>query len=301
MLKTVIVGVDGFEGDQDAIALARSLAPDAELVLACAYPYDSTASRFALLGYGTALREQTEHDIKHARKAAGVPDARIELIADTSPAHALHRLAETESADLVVVGSSRHGKLNRALLGDVSRAVLHGSPCPVAVAPKGFTSGRMRQIGVAFDDSPEAHEALRFAAGLASARGARLHVRTAVENPPVTPAFAVSMADYQELRKTLRDNAQKTLEAAIATLDADVETDAGAIGGRSGEVLDALCADVDLIVCGSRGWGAVRRVVLGSTSDRLIHHAPCPAILVPRSAVPDQAATAPGQLAHVPD
>lgn len=297
MLNTVIVGVDGFEGDQDAIALACSLAPDAELVLACAYPYDSTATRFALLGYGTALREQTEHDVKHARVAADVPDARIELIADTSPAHALHQLAETESADLVVVGSSRHGKLNRALLGDVSRAVLHGSPCPVAVAPKGFASGPVRQIGVAFNDSPEAHEALRFAAGLASARGARLRVRTAVENPVATAAFAGSMIDYEALRK----DAQETLEEAIATLNADVETDAGVIVGRTGDVLDALCADVDLVVCGSRGWGAVRRVVLGSMSDRLIHHAPCPAILVPRSAVPDQEATAPGELAHVPD
>jgi nucleotide-binding universal stress UspA family protein len=118
MLSTVIAGVDGLEGGQDAIALARTLAPEAELVLACAYPYDSTRSRFGLLGYGTALKEQTAHDIRRARREAGLDErTRIELIGDTSPGHALQALAERESADLIVVGSSRHGRASRSMFG----------------------------------------------------------------------------------------------------------------------------------------------------------------------------------------
>jgi nucleotide-binding universal stress UspA family protein len=301
MLNTVIVGVDGLAGGQDAIALARSLAPGAELVLACAYPYDSTPSRFALAGYGTALREQTQHEIKRARDEAGLDDARIELIADTSPAHALHELAKNEPADLVVVGSARYGKVSRAVLGDVSRAVLHGSPCPVAVAPKGFASSDVTVVGVAFNGSPEAHEALRFAAGLASDRGARLRVRGAVQDPVMLTGVGGYMVNFDEVREDLRSYSQKILDEAIANLDVDVEVDAKAMIGPAGEVLDALCADVDVVVCGSRGWGGVRRVVLGSTSDRLIHHARCPVIVVPRSAVRDDATGEQGELAHAQD
>jgi nucleotide-binding universal stress UspA family protein len=211
----------------------------------------------------------------------------VDLIADTSPAHALHELARNESADLVVVGSARHGKVSRALLGGVSRAVLHGSPCPVAVAPKGFASSDVTVVGVAFNGSPEAHEALRFAAGLASDRGARLRVRGAVQDPVMLTGVGGYMVNFEEVREDLRSYSQKMLDEAMANLDADVEVDAEAMIGPADEVLDALCADVDVVVCGSRGWGAVRRVVLGSTSDRLIHHARCPVIVVPRSAVAD--------------
>jgi nucleotide-binding universal stress UspA family protein len=298
MFSTVIVGVDGFQGGQDAIALARTLAPAAELVLARAYPYDSTVSRFALLGYGDALREQTEQDVQHTRADAGLPDARIELLADPSPAHALHELAAKRSADLLVVGSSRHGAWDRVFMGDVLRAVLHGSPCPVAIAPKGFASRPVGTIGVAFSDTPEAHEAVSFAAALASALGARLRLRTAVEDPLVMMAPGAYLPDYQEIRASLRTYAQKALGAIVATLDPAIETDAEAIVGRTSDVLDALSAEVDLVICGSRGWGAIRRVALGSTSDRLIHHARCPVVVVPRSASPAPEATTPAVLVH---
>jgi hypothetical protein len=49
------------------------------------------------------------------------------------------------------------------------------------------------------------------------------------------------------------------------------------------EELDKLAAEVDLLVSGSRSWGPIRRTVLGSISDRLIHHAPCPVLVVPRT------------------
>jgi nucleotide-binding universal stress UspA family protein len=60
--------------------------------------------------------------------------------------------------------------------------------------------------------------------------------------------------------------------------------------------MDALSRDVDLIVTGSRGWGPIRRVALGSLSDRLIHHASCPVLVVPRTAISAGAEAAPGEL-----
>jgi nucleotide-binding universal stress UspA family protein len=129
MFMKVIVGDDGLDGGADALALARAIAPDAELILASAYPWDATPSRFVQLGYGNILRDDTEKALRKRRDEAGLPDARIVTIPDTSPARALHHLAESEAADLVVTGASRHSGVGRMLLGDVSRDVLHGSPC----------------------------------------------------------------------------------------------------------------------------------------------------------------------------
>jgi nucleotide-binding universal stress UspA family protein len=286
MFKKVIIGDDGLDGGRDAISLAKSLAPDAELILATAYPYDSTPSRFALLGYGNALREETKKGLSRARDAAGIPDARTVAIPDTSPAHALHHLAEEEHADLIVIGSAHRGGAGRMLLGDVARDMLHGAPCPVAVAPKGFTGGTPATIGVAFDGGPEARGALTVATDLARACHAGLVVREVVESNIFPSVGGYPMANIPEILDDLRDEAQKTLDEAVA--DLGVEVEASAVTGVAAERLDELATEVDLIVCGSRGWGMVRRVILGSTADRLIHRSTSPVLVVPRTAAVNQ-------------
>jgi nucleotide-binding universal stress UspA family protein len=52
--------------------------------------------------------------------------------------------------------------------------------------------------------------------------------------------------------------------------------------GRPADRLLELCADVDLLVIGSRRWGAVARLMLGSTGEALMHDASCPVLVVPR-------------------
>jgi nucleotide-binding universal stress UspA family protein len=290
MFKKVIIGDDGLAGGVDAVALAEALAPDAELLLASTYPYDSVPSRFALLGFGNALREETTTSLSQAREAGGIPDARIVAIGDSSPSRGLHRLAEEEHADLIVIGSAHHGPVGRMFLGDVSRGVLHGSPCPVAVAPRGFSAGAPHVIGVAYDGSPEAQAALAAAAELARGLGARLSVREIVEsNMLMVGGYAIPNLD--EILDDVRGHAQDGLEEVCADLGPDLEIDATAVTGLLAEELDKFSAKVDLLVSGSRCWGPVRRVTLGSTADRLIHHAPCPVLVVPRIAVRDEPTT----------
>jgi nucleotide-binding universal stress UspA family protein len=279
----IIVGDDGLEGGADAVALARALAPHAEVILASAYPWDDVPSRFAQLGYGNALRDDTEKAPAARLRGSGLADARSVAIPDTSPARALQRLAEAEGADLVVIGSARHGAIGRRILGDVGRGLLHGAPCPVAVAPRGQAEqpAALASVGVAFDHSPEARHALDVAHALAAERGLALRVREVVA-PEVIPAMGgYPMVDVAELSEELRADAQARLHAVVGALGGAVAVDAQAVLGATHERLGELAGEVDLLVCGSRGWGAFRRVVLGSTSDHLVHHAPCPVLVVP--------------------
>jgi nucleotide-binding universal stress UspA family protein len=284
MFNKVIVGDDGLEGGADALALARALAPDAELILASAYPWDATPSRFLQLGYGNILRDDTKAALRKRRDEAGLSAARTIAIADTSPARALHRLAETEAADLIVTGTARHGALGRMLLGDVSRDVLHGSPCPVGVAPRGFAVERLDRIGVAFDFSPESEKALAAAVALADAIGARLKMLEVVAADLWPMMGGYPVINLNDIAEELVADAEERMKAKVAALHTDVAVDVQAVVGGTTDRLEQLADEVDLLVCGSRGWGAVRRVVLGSTADRLIHHAACPVLVVPRTA-----------------
>jgi nucleotide-binding universal stress UspA family protein len=57
-----------------------------------------------------------------------------------------------------------------------------------------------------------------------------------------------------------------------------------AVIGLVGEELAAFCDRLDLVVVGSRGYGPMRSLVLGSTSQHLVRHARCPLLVLPRAA-----------------
>lgn len=296
MFTKIVVGVDGAEGGRDALSLARVLAQaDAEIVLVSAFPYESNPSRGSVEGYEQILREAT---MERLREAAGDdPRCRLRAVPDLSPGHAIHHVAEQERAELIVVGSCHRGAIGRVLVGDVSRATLHGATCPVAVAPKGFREhpAPVRTIGVAYNGTPQADAAVAFAATVAAATGASLRLVTVVPTP-IAAAPGIGFAyDWSEVTKAGVEAAEQRLAEVVATLDVPVTTHVAE--GVTGADLEQLSKDVDLMVAGSRGWGTARAVVLGSTTDRLVHHAATPIVVVPGPAAGDGQVAA-DQTAH---
>lgn len=279
MFSRIVVGIDGTPAGEDAVAFARSLSgPDTTLVLVNAFPYEQHASRASVGGFEELLREQS---VEMLAKAAGDSGAERRAIADVSPGRALQRVAESEHADLIVVGSCRYGTVTRVLLGDVSRAVLHGATCAVAVVPRDWRESpqRITRIGVGFTRTPEARAALELAAEMAREHNCTLRVRTSVSVPvSFAPAYAYTY-DWDAIEAEHRTMAQQDLDEAVAGLTMPVVTET-TTGSPAGDLAE-LSEKVDLLVVGSRGWGTAHRVVLGSTSDRVTHHAACPVLVVP--------------------
>lgn len=290
MFQNVIAGVDGYDGGRDAVALAKALGT-ARLTLLGAYPSDTIRTRSSMTGYEELQREDTQRALEAVRLEADV-DAELVAAPDNSPAHALHEAAERIGADLLVVGSAHHGPLGRALLGDVGRALLHGAPCPVAVAPKRFRGGPPRRVAVGFDGTPEAQAALDVAARLTAEDGGALTVYVVWEDPPMPVAAAAGSAAYLgQATSEAREAAEKLLADTLARLPG--RTDGHVLHGRPDIQLEKMADQHDLIVVGSRGWGPVRRIALGSTSDRLLHHTPAAILVVPRPAPAPGAAESP--------
>lgn len=282
MFHLVIAGIDGYDGGRDAAAFARVLEPD-EIHLVSAYPVDRIRTRAALRGYDELLRDDTVRRLEAAEVDAGV-EVQLHAVPDTSPARALQGQAEARGADLLVVGSCHRGKVGRVLLGDVARGVLHGAPCPVAVVPHRYraTHGRLGTVVVADDGSPEAREAVRLGGRLRDELGARLVLLRSIGSISVLDSSPL-FTDWDQILADERADAEGELRAALDGLGGDAEV--RVVVGDAGAMLVAASEDADLVVMGSRGWGSLKRVALGSTSDHLVHHAACPVVVVPRPAV----------------
>lgn len=286
MFKKIVVGYDGSDQAKDALALARLLASaGTSLVAASIYKFEDVYGKGSAgdAGFEAGLREGAE------RPLGDLGDG-IEKRTHGrgSPAHGLQELAESEGADLIVVGSTHHGAVGRTFIGSTSERLLHGSPCPVAVAPKGFASVEspgIRVVAAAYQGVEEARRALELAKRIALESRAELRVISVVEPPEAaTPMFA---NDYRwdEYAQRVRQTVEDELADVVAKAPGELQAQTSVITGDPAAVLAKKAEEgVDLMVMGSRGYGAVKGVLLGSVSAKLIRSATCPLVVVPRGA-----------------
>jgi nucleotide-binding universal stress UspA family protein len=284
----VVIGIDGSDCGEDALALGLRLAraTGARPLLACVYPDEAPIGSGRVdaewVAYG---RDNAEEVLDGAERLA--PDAERRAVGSSSAAHGLDDVAEAEGASLIVVGSTRHGARRRILPGSTGERLLHGAACPVAVAPRASrdrADDPIETIGCAFIDTADGREALRWAAALAARVSSRLHVVSVAARHAETFAPVVRREAEETYISEARAHYQEALDAAIAKLPTEVRATGEVLAG---DVVDSLAAlddrDVDLLVCGSRGYGPVRRVLLGGISTRLIRHAASPVVVVPRA------------------
>jgi len=280
MFENVLVGVDGGQNGRDAIALALRLkGPDGELTLAHVHPGLLRATHAATPGMVDEERTSAASLLASERDAAGV-DAKLVSIEALTPGRGLHEQAESQGADLLVVGSSRHGAWGRVVLGDDTRSALNGAPCAVAIASLGFAerSAPLATIGVAYDESPESVAALEVARELAASTGAgTVKALQVVTVPYVAYAGVFAPGVGDEISAMVAESNERMRQLP--------GVDGRAIYGLAGEELAHFGDEVDLLVVGSRGYGPLKRIVLGSTSSFLQRNAHCPLLVMPRAAV----------------
>jgi nucleotide-binding universal stress UspA family protein len=287
-MSKIIVAVDESQGSSDAIALASRLAgiTGTELMLVNVFPYDTHLSRGANRAFEDYMRHDSEELLERLRSAHGDESVEVRAIANSSAAHGLHELVEREDAGLIVVGSTHTGRAGRVLPGSTAERLLHGSPCPVAVAPKGYAQRAdeaLAVVGCGYDGSASAGQTLVSAHHLAAAAGARLRViraftPLAYDLPPGSIALGGGMASYND---TLHELAAGELDAAVATIASD-EVEADFSTGDAADVLVEASEQMDLLLVGSRGYGPMRSVVVGGVSGRLMRDAACPVMVLPR-------------------
>ena len=136
-----------------------------------------------------------------------------------------------------------------------------------------------RNVLVAVDGSPDAAKALDCALSICSALGARL---TALAVEGKLPAYAASLGEVEEVKREKDAFFARVLaDAEHAARERGVDVRTELVAGHAAEVITHYAAahGHDLIVVGHRGH-FMGDYLLGSTADRVTHHAPCPVMVV---------------------
>ena len=209
-----------------------------------------------------------------------VAQVTVEARPDPSPVRALHEAAE----ELGALAARRRafpprgGRAHRTRRR--RRAAATRGPCAVAVAPtrRGADPPVLRRIGVAYIDGPEGADALALAAAVAARAGGQVRTFTVLDGssgPAGAPQPAARLEAAENIDAKVRAAVPEDLLEATEVLD-----------GRAADELSRVTSELDLLICGSRGYGPVRSLLLGGVSWTLAHTAKCPLLVVPRAPVP---------------
>jgi nucleotide-binding universal stress UspA family protein len=156
----------------------------------------------------------------------------------------------------------------------------------VAVAPSGIRNRKLAElsrVGVGYIDTPEAAAALDFAVRFARRTGAGLRLYTVVPGEAEVMPLFIGVEPEREYVSAAREVYRRHLDEALAGVPPEVPATGEVLTGDVVETLAELGPDqVDVLLCGSRGYGPALRVLLGGVSARLVRRARSPVIVVPR-------------------
>lgn len=269
----VVVAIGG-DGGVAAVQLAQQLAaPGAAIVLARVHHPRSRIDHTAATNAAVRDRAHAMHVLRIARTALGTE---CEIVAEdaTHLVEGLHRIAEREAADLLVLGPHRGVTDGQSALP----GVLRDAPCAVAVAGQHPLSEPLiiDQVGTAFCSTPIGAHAAQTAAALAGRHHADLHAMHVIPvaaSPWMGPAAAA-------IHTLLRVDGSLATEARDAIAQLEPPATAHVVEGDPRSALLAFAKTVDLLTIGSRAHGSLRRLILGSLTEELSVACPCALLVV---------------------
>lgn len=186
----------------------------------------------------------------------------------------------SRSARMVVLGASGSGRVTGVLAGSTAVQVVSHAHCPVVIV-RGRRGAVNGPVVVGVDGSPLSDRALGAAFDEACRRSVPLVAVHAWSDEDLTGPFGVfSLAvDWEEVRQ---DN-ERLLAERLAARQAEypgVKVERVVVRDRPRHQLIDWSRQAQLVVVGSRGRGGFTGLLLGSTSQALIHHADCPVLVV---------------------
>lgn len=207
-----------------------------------------------------------------------------EVVRDVKEAPAIVHYAEAHKIDLIAMDTHARKGISRLFLGSVTSGVLHQSPASVIVVGPDFEihEDHYRRVLAPVDFSESSIAALQQAATIASQHDAELIVLHVVDSPQAVP-----YAGVVESPEVFRERAVRALDDLLGATDLSKQpTRRLVVMGFPSEQIttQARELDVDLIVMGTVGASGLRRLLLGSTTERVLRDAPC-AVLAHRGSV----------------
>lgn len=297
MTGRVLCGYTPDRRGRDALALAALSARVAgsELVLANVHPpaWPVPNQGAVDLEWRRFVAQRSRDALARAEDllgAWGAPPARTVVRAHRGSGRGLAEVAGHEEADLVIIGSAPGGPRTRIAVGSTADQLLHGSPVPVLLAPKGYASAppeSFTRITLAYRRRPADRVACRVAARAAARLGIPLRVVHVLVRATRFFGASVGFDAEEPVLRAAREAAEHDLSDLSRRLPGEITTEIL----QGDDVADAVESTSwepgELMICGSGGAGPLRRVFLGDMSLKLVRTAPCPVMVLPRTLIRD--------------
>lgn len=277
-MKKVLVCLDGSERSERSLPWVRLLARKSEIVL-----LRVVEPVYALDVYASALSQELQEAAEvYLKKIASTFSPAPKTIFRLGPsAHSILEVAKDQGADLIAITTHGGADIGRRLFGGTAEKLIHSSEVPLLIVPSWREAappkGRISTIVAPLDGSDVSEKILPLARRFAEQHDAELilaHVLTGPEE--VRKRFAEIDGHFQGLATRMRDRWVK-----VRTLIK--------YGRAVEEILDVTTqTGADIVVMSAHGYGALKRIFVGSVASRVIGEAGVPVIVANHHALTRQ-------------
>jgi len=278
--KKILVAVDGSESSRNALLQAFRLAVEEKCWITVTSVIPLFTGDLDLTGVKdihASLARPCEDALREAERLAHEERALIKTVCEEGEIYErIVDLADAENCGIIVMGRRGVKKIDRTLVGSVTARVIGHTQRDVLVVPNGTTLG-WKKILIATDGSKYSGIAINKAIDFAKAYGGSLVVLSVVDVP--AEYYAEAPAAVEDMvRKAKEYTAAVRKQAEAAGINA--ETYVGEAEAWEAVVKLAQDQNVNMIVVGSHGRTGLRRLLMGSVTEKVIGHAPCPVLVV---------------------
>jgi nucleotide-binding universal stress UspA family protein len=289
MAMKILCGVDGSADSFEAVRFVSRLLDPNNAQMALYYTPPKAAGPT-----GQALAQTVFGECRGCLPE-GLAQSVHTIVGTERPQHGTIGAAETWGAHLIVVGARGVGPVQRLLLGSVSTTVSQQAKVGVLVVRRAANNPPVEapRVLVAYDGSEASRHAARLLDRLVWPEGTIGRVMSVCESglgelpewlkertrDAETEAMSQNWVREHEVEK---QTLHHELTAFSHKLPRPFRTDPLVVDGDpANEILKAIDSErADLVVMGARGMGTLERLFLGSTSQKVLHHAPCSVLIV---------------------
>lgn len=279
-VKKMLVAIDGSESSMHALKESFKLARNEKswiTVVSVVPEYKGDLDLVAVGNVMASMRRPCEDALHKAEELAKAEGALIKTVCEEGEAYErIIDLAEAENCELIVMGRRGLSRLERALVGSVTARVIGHSHIDVLVVPSTTEIG-WKKILLATDGSKYSKAAAERVIDFAGEYGGELRVVSVVDVPAEFYGEAPdAVEDLIKKAKGYVEDVKRQAEASGIKTETFV---------REGEAYKAILdlakeQNANAIVMGSHGRTGLKRLLMGSVTEKVIGYASCPVLVV---------------------
>jgi nucleotide-binding universal stress UspA family protein len=291
---TVLVGYLAGKGGISALNLgveaARTLKTSLSVVTVVPKPWTTPSPARIDAEYAQYADRLASDSAARAKECVASLDPQLEVsfhkYAHRSAPGGLLDAVEELKAEVLVLGSAADGQLGQVVVGSTADRLLHSSPVPLAISPRGYRGSKthgLTRLTCAYPGTAESVHVVARVATLAAQLGVPMRVITfAVRGRTMYPP-EVGLRAEDSILEAWASHAREALAAlkSDGLVPDDVQLQV-VTGNGWDQALDAAeWLDGELLALGTSPQGAIARVFLGSKGTKIVRHSPVPVLVLP--------------------